>query len=502
MSADASALVRSIAASNRDVPRTTPGARQDCSDVLHLTFFFDGTGNNRDEDGALQKWSNVARLFDAARDDNSNGIYAVYTSGVGTPFNGAVPLTDKIDVWREDHLFGAMAGDGGERRLSKRDTDFSAALAQALVVNARKQGGELARIANENQNESFEKLNRALAGHRLIKVINISIFGFSRGAALARAFANRLLERCSASRDGSMSMDGYPVRFVFMGLFDTVASFGLPAQNMTLPFEDRELKIPSCVERCVHFVAAHELRFSFPVDLIRDNGRYRPGMIEKVYPGVHSDVGGGYAANEQGVSDSYARIPLNDMLAESLSSGVRLMSLDELKASRATIAHRFAVDDKTRQSYQQYTMNIGGQSLTVEESIKRHMQMFYSSCGTLSRNKQPIVGGQSLQDSFIKRQMWAGIDEEAPAYAEALEGNKSVVLSGQRIFFYTFKPEAWKLRAWETNAATSTIEFFAHYVHNSKVDFVLNSEPFSYFRSRGVNEQHSKQLAHGASGGW
>ncbi len=28
------------------------------------------------------------------------------------------------------------------------------------------------------------------------------------------------------------------------------------------------------------------------------------------------------------------RIPLNDMLAESLSSGVRLMSLDELKASR------------------------------------------------------------------------------------------------------------------------------------------------------------------------
>ncbi len=45
--------------------------------------------------------------------------------------------------------------------------------------------------------------------------------------------------------------------------------------------------------------------FSFPVDLIRDNGRYRPGMIERSI-GVHSDVGGGYAANEQGVSDSYA----------------------------------------------------------------------------------------------------------------------------------------------------------------------------------------------------
>ncbi len=52
------------------------------------------------------------------------------------------------------------------------------------MVNARKQGGELARIANENQNESFEKLNRALAGHRLIKVINISIFGFSRSCGV------------------------------------------------------------------------------------------------------------------------------------------------------------------------------------------------------------------------------------------------------------------------------------------------------------------------------
>ena len=395
-----------------------------------------------------------------------------------------------------------MAGDGGDRRLSKGDTDFNAALVQALVSNARKQGGEVARIANENQNESFEKLNRALAGHRLIKVINISIFGFSRGAALARAFANRLLERCKTSWDGSVSMDGYPVRFVFMGLFDTVASFGLPSQNMTLPFEQRDLKIPLCVERCVHFVAAHELRFSFPVDLIRDNGQYRAGMMEKVYPGVHSDVGGGYTSNEQSVSDNYARIPLCDMLDESLSSGVRLMGIDELRTSRATIAHRFAVDDQTRKSYQQYLSNVGGPGKTVEASIRRHMEMFYSSCGTLSRNKQPIVGEQSLKDNFIKRQMWAGIDEEAPAYAEALEENKSVVLSGQRVFFYTFKPEAWKLQAWETKAPLSTIEFFSHYVHNSKVDFVLNAEPFSYFRSRGVNEQHSKQVAHGASGSW
>jgi hypothetical protein len=34
-------------AAQRDVTNDKPGPFQDCSDVIHISVFFDGTGNNR-----------------------------------------------------------------------------------------------------------------------------------------------------------------------------------------------------------------------------------------------------------------------------------------------------------------------------------------------------------------------------------------------------------------------------------------------------------------------
>ena len=67
-----------------------------------------------------------------------------------------------------------------------------------------------------------------------------------------------------------------PIKIVFMGLFDTVASVGIPylapfaAGHMgwadgTLRLSDSE----AFLEHCVHMVAAHEQRSCFPVDSIR-----------------------------------------------------------------------------------------------------------------------------------------------------------------------------------------------------------------------------------------
>lgn len=38
----------------------------------------------------------------------------------------------------------------------------------------------------------------------------------------------------------------------------------------------------------------HETRASFPVDLARRPHAYQSHCLEAVYPGMHSDVGGGY----------------------------------------------------------------------------------------------------------------------------------------------------------------------------------------------------------------
>ena len=86
---------------------------------------------------------------------------------------------------------------------------------------------------------SFAEVDKSLKEHRLIKKINISVFGFSRGAALARAFTNQFMWQCQSDCDGLTYGQGkYPIEFKFLGIFDTVASFGLPATNLSnsLPF--------------------------------------------------------------------------------------------------------------------------------------------------------------------------------------------------------------------------------------------------------------------------
>ncbi|MFG6447157.1 hypothetical protein ACG0Z6_02740 [Roseateles sp. BYS180W] len=66
--------LKAARASNRDVPTGTLGPSQDCSTVIHLAMFFDGTGNNRDADTPSRKWRNVARMFDASHFKPDQGV--------------------------------------------------------------------------------------------------------------------------------------------------------------------------------------------------------------------------------------------------------------------------------------------------------------------------------------------------------------------------------------------------------------------------------------------
>jgi hypothetical protein len=72
--------VCSAGAATRDVSNEPASPLQDCSDVIHISVFFDGTGNNKDVDEATKKWSKPARIWRAARvfaDTNLNAYTAV-----------------------------------------------------------------------------------------------------------------------------------------------------------------------------------------------------------------------------------------------------------------------------------------------------------------------------------------------------------------------------------------------------------------------------------------
>jgi hypothetical protein len=57
-----------------------------------------------------------------------------------------------------------------------------------------------------------------------------------------------------------------------------------------------------------------------------------------------------------------------------------------------------------------------------------------------------------------------------------------------RSFAQYVKIQDWQLTAWDATANDSVVDFISHYIHDSKVDFLLNVEPFSYFSPRRVEE--------------
>ena len=160
----------------------------------------------------------------------------------------------------------------------------------------------------------------------------IDVFGFSRGAAQARVFCN-WLDECFEGE----ALAGVKTHMRFLGIFDTVAAVGLgPAASCWTNGheawgETQNLKLSPRVRHCEHYVAMHEQRESFPLEDIHGPDEVMPPRCRQFrFPGMHSDVGGGYLPEEQGKNGSddenkLARIPLNMMYEAAVAAKVPLM---------------------------------------------------------------------------------------------------------------------------------------------------------------------------------
>ncbi|MDE2430967.1 MAG: DUF2235 domain-containing protein, partial [Burkholderiales bacterium] len=187
-----------------------------------------------------------------------------------------------------------------------------------------------------------------------IRKIRLSVFGFSRGAAEARAWVNMITDRW-----GNL-LCGIPLQIDFLGIFDTVASVGLaqamPHFNGHAAWADEQfMPVPGNVKRCVHLVAGLEIRGSFPLDSVCQGGELPANCKEIVYPGVHSDVGGGYPPGDQGRgkadSQKLSQIALAQMYREARMAAVPLVPETAMRASQTEY---FRIDSKLRQDFNAY----------------------------------------------------------------------------------------------------------------------------------------------------
>ncbi|PLC55633.1 hypothetical protein CR155_00830 [Pollutimonas nitritireducens] len=180
----------------------------------------------------------------------------------------------------------------------------------------------------ENQWQSLlNTLERA--GDRRQQV-PIDIIGYSRGAALARHFGNLINQHTRdglfSYRDGARRSVSACVDLRFMGLFDTVAQFGIAGSHDA----NYDLTIAPAWAWVAHAVALHERRWMYPLTIASDGGGYN--LVEAPFIGAHADIGGGAMRRDDGrpsVRGDLADVTLNWMLWQARAASLRFGTLAE-----------------------------------------------------------------------------------------------------------------------------------------------------------------------------
>ncbi|WP_367303866.1 phospholipase effector Tle1 domain-containing protein [Burkholderia multivorans] len=224
---------------------------------------------------------------------------------------------DTIPWFRDNRAISRVLGTGVEDRVSAALRQFERTVDDARAVR--------------------DKLQR----------IQISVFAADRGAVIARVFVNRLVEKYKLRHATDLEVHGIPIEIKFMGLFDAVSSLmeenkllsmlpvlGLLKQN----YGDLSLAVPEAVQRCVHFAAAHELRFYQRLDsLEKTRGE------QYLYPGTSEDVTGGSPPGSLGARAELQRVPLREMLDAAYESGVAIDSMELLSRYKRDTFLKFSL---------------------------------------------------------------------------------------------------------------------------------------------------------------
>jgi hypothetical protein len=527
---------------------------------VEVGIFFDGTNNNEQRDRygkriglippsqkepiqiadrplAVEEGnhSNIARLLAAfPRDKSAAGYFRFYVPGVGTPFEEIGELTESGA--------GKAFSKGGQPRIIWGLVQVLNAIHIALTGHQPLfddlQGGSLAqaygqeigrtRYGTDGEDRSnrlthedwfkphIDKLKAALAARPkpVIPSLTISVFGFSRGSAQAAAFCHLFSDLLE---NGMLA--GIPARIRFLGLFDTVAAVGgSPSMSQTLPvpaamfdghwaWAGRILQpLPACVEGGLHCISAHEVRMNFPLTRVLGN------LQEVYFPGVHSDVGGGYAPGEQGKGRGrqgalLSQIPLLHMYKAARLAGVPLLPYSELEA-RDKID--FEVDEGLASAWNAYTAELKNEGAL----LKKHMELFYRwralRLGSLETSASfQSAGAQDQQDMRDANRMLAGdldalrLRRERPNEVANAPENQPGPLSAEDIAQRNHRQQ-FRLRGgvplddWEDWALTifddpqplpvEVIRFFDDHVHDSFAGFYLAGALTEYDRRKNVAE--------------
>lgn len=483
--------------------------------------------------------SNVARLFRAYLDDPHLGFFPMYVPGVGTPFKEIGEV--------EPRGLGAAFGAGGDGRINYgilhvlnsmyaaisvgNRPPIDAATVKALCalgratpshnggsnltpadqaalrpVGMERKGGLLMDSGHASHreaffNEQFARLAQKIASTpkpRLVEVF-IDMFGFSRGAAQARVFCNWLDKHFQADR-----LAGVKTHIRFLGIFDTVAAVGLGASAPGGLTDGHQswgdapyLRIPSRVRHTEHYVAMHENRSAFPLEDVRHEGVMPARCRQLRYPGMHSDVGGGYSPSDQGRgptrqdSEKLSQVPLNDMFAAAMAAKV---PLDKDQAARVSEWDCFAVSPALRQAYATFQAANGTGPRALRDCLMDYLAWrirladgyakLPATLRATADDREDLVGANNLLVAHLKAvESWSTIDQRLAQARKAhspwrdnsreiraLEQEREALASTMGDLSKTAPEVVTRARGWRVMSAAEG-HLFANFCHDSYAGF-------------------------------
>jgi hypothetical protein len=289
-----------------------------------LEDFQNGTSKAKDyiEDGSsyVDDYSNIVYLFDMYTDetDAENTIVLKhYIQGIGPE----TTVDDQYNIGEDSYKKDSILEKG------------SAALGGRSSITDRRNLGiqVVVRKIKDTLDEKKQKINK----------ITFDLFGYSRGATVARTFCNELKKEASlkyssvyepnkffksaggyfaevffeiiVENDIAKFKDTFPqIDFRFLGLFDTV--------DKTVSPPKPSISLKECEAFCCH-ITAHpedEYRKNFP--LVKSDA---PFGVDLTLYGAHADVGGGYANRK------YSQIIDRYVLLNAENTSERLIKLKD-----------------------------------------------------------------------------------------------------------------------------------------------------------------------------
>lgn len=282
-----------------------------------MGVFFDGTGNNRaNADDLRLAYAHCANLVGEERARACAKYEKRARAGLGNASwqGGHTNISRLFDLYQSSDELSDSETEAQVKAyvsgIGTADGESDSMLGKALGSSLIRQFEGVVTKTDEVLDKISAELTRFIKLNRekvAIAKVQFDVFGFSRGAAAARHFANRVMSQdaaIAAAIENGLDMAGHhgkPAGEVrFLGLFDTVAAIGsllnfYGVNGRSNPGVNLELR-PSVAQKVFQISAMHECRYNFSLNSIA-------GMWpELALPGAHSDIGGGYNAGEDEIS--------------------------------------------------------------------------------------------------------------------------------------------------------------------------------------------------------